>query len=112
MFRETWRNKKAREQIQTLSSLRVSAFCECMGLGLGLKTRKFHSVNKPGLGERRTKQIHTSLSDKMFIDNFSSAEELIDTRFLLEKHVKLMGKKNSTTKSKHGIQNFVRKVSV
>lgn len=52
------------------------------GLGLGLKTRKFPSVNKPGLGERHTKQIHTSLSDKMFIDNFSSAEELIDAGLL------------------------------
>lgn len=29
----------------------------------------------------------------MFIDNFSSAEELIDTRFLLEKHLKLMEKR-------------------
>lgn len=109
MFRETWRNKKAREQIQMLDSLRVSALCECMGSGLGLKMRKFPSVNKPGLGERHTNQIHTSLSDKMFIDNFSSAEELIDTSFLLEKHLKLMEKKNSTTKSKHGIQTFVRK---
>lgn len=63
-------------------------------MGSRFKNEKvFPSINKPGLGERHTKQIHTSLSDKMFTDNFSSAEELIDTLFPLEKYLKLMGVK-------------------
>lgn len=35
----------------------------------------------------------------MFTDNFSSAEELIDTLFLLEKHLELMGEKNQVQKA-------------
>ena len=69
-------------------------------MGSRFKNEKvFPSINKPGLGERHGKQIHTSLSDKMFTDNFSSAEELIDTLFPLKKYLKLMGGGNQAQKA-------------
>lgn len=55
------------------------------GWDSSFKMRVFPSINKPGLGEKHTKQIHTSLSDKMLTDNFSNAKELIDTLFSLRK---------------------------
>lgn len=71
-----------------MSSFAVPAFYWHLPHRVGFKFRNekvFPSINKPGLGEKHTKQIHTSLSDKMLTDNFSNTEELIDTLFSLRK---------------------------
>lgn len=48
----------------------------------------------------------------MFIDNFSNAVELIDTCFLLEKHLKLMGKKEFKYKKEMWNLKLCKKVGV
>lgn len=57
-----------------------------------------------------TDQIHTSLSDKMFTDNFSRDEELIDMLFPLRKTSSIRVKKgNRVRKTSGDSETFARK---
>lgn len=77
------------------------------GVGFKVKNEKvFLTINKHCLGENRTKQIHTSLSDKMLTDNFSNTKELIDTVFSLRKSETHGKKKRRVQRANWKLETF------
>lgn len=82
------------------------------GVGFKVKNEKvFLTINKHCLGENRTKQIHTSLSDKMLTDNFSNTKELIDTVFSLRKS-ETHGKKKEECREQIGNLKLFKKLGM
>jgi hypothetical protein len=87
MFKETGKTSAGKHN-HVLPSPTGPAFNPHLSHDVGFKVKNekvFPTISKTCLGEKHTKQIHTSLPDKMRTDNFSNSKELIDTVFSLRK---------------------------